>query len=286
MKAFWCYFRRRKLDKEDEMSRLKNLKMGFKPEGDGEVTDIYTLPAGFFEDQVGDEQLVQLNRIVEELPGDVQRILHHHVSGIDPSLSVEALELGEAGAYWRILEEGMTRVSGSSGLQDPLPELKSLFARKALLLDAYLELLDRQDAEEELKSKKKKRRWGAVVVILAILLLVMVVFPLVFKPSPEAVFEEAMLRYPGMEAPEITAGDSLYYYAWRAFVEEDYQAAFEHFDQLMVNPEGYPAEAEWYLALLALRRGDRSGVRHHLRQLEVADPELYRLRGRWLRGRI
>ena len=268
------------------MSRLKNLKMGFKPPGDGEVTDIYTLPAGFFEDQVGDEQLVQLNRIVEELPGDVQRILHHHVSGIDPSLSVEVLELSEAAAYWKILEEGLTRVSRSTGLQDPVSQLKSLFGRKALLLEAYMELLDRQDAEQELRSKKKKRRWGAVVVILAIAILVMVIFPLVFRPSPESVFEEAMLRYPGMEAPEITDGDSLYYYAWKSFVEEDYQDAFEHFDQLLVDPEGYPADAEWYLALLSLWRGDRSGVRHHLRQLKLVDPELYRLRGRWLRGRI
>jgi len=267
------------------MERLKFLKRATENQELNEVPDLYTLPVDFFNGQVSDPQLKEMHRRLQAMPMLHRQALHFEISGIDPALARESLALDDPGRYWILVQEARELLYKDT---DPVQIEKALpdyYSRCNILLEILLDLMDHQDKEAELR-KRKNRRLAGVIVVIGGIGVMSLVFALLFRKAPERVFEEAIIRYPGLEAPAVVNGDSLYYHAWQLFMEEDYEGSYSLFDELLIQPEGYPSEAEWYMALISLQQGNRKQAIDHLRRLKEMDGEMYRNRGRWAWKRV
>jgi hypothetical protein len=236
--------------------------------------DVHWVPAELFQMTDADDRLKALNHQIKGLPLKLQKLLLYLAKDTDPSLIIESLEYASPELFWLDKAVLVKEVDPKARQQDVL----QVFEINARLLDRILETADEMDREAEKVRSRKIRRWSILAGPLLVLLLYLFVYPLVFRPSPTALFEKFRSAYrPDWSRIDTTAYEgSNYYDAVTLLDDGDFAEAAALFEELVPADSLYRIPARWFLALINLHSGDRQATLEQLKAIRFEDPDFYK----------
>ncbi len=234
---------------------------------------VHDVPVSLFELTDTDDRVKQLNRQIKSLPLQQQKLLLYLSRDIEPSLIIESMEYSSPELFWLDKALLVKEVDPTARQHDVL----QVFAANEFLLKEIYEVSDKMDREAEKSKNRKYLRWSLISVPVILLLLYLLVYPVVMKPNPVALFE----KYKSGFAPNLASVDTTsytggsYYEAVTLLEEGNYSNAAKLFEELITSDSTYRSGSRWFLALINLRNGDKSSCKEQLKALQSDDPAFY-----------
>ncbi len=244
------------------------------PLQDGTSPDVHVVPESLFELAESDERLQQLNQLIKSLPAPQQRLLRYLSMDIEPALIIESMEYSSPELFWLDKALLVKEVDPTARQQDVI----RVFEVNESLVALIIRISDLME-EEDVKARNRRFRKGTLIAApLVLALLYFVVYPMLFRPDPIALFDKYIGRY----TTDTTDMDSLSF-AGATYLEASalleagrYAESAGLFQQVIQADTLLQTDARWYLALCELRTGNTKGCAEQLRLLRSGDPVFFR----------
>ncbi len=246
--------------------------------------DVHGVPESLFELTGIDDRLKQLNRQIKGLPIQQQKLLLYLSRDIEPALIIESMEYASPDLFWLDKALLVKEVDPSARQHDVL----KVFAANEALLEEIYQVSDRMDREAEKSKNRRYLIWSLASAPVVLSVLILLVYPLLVKPDPVALYEEFKSAYvqniSSIDTTSYTGGS--YVEAIAQLKDGNYSVAAKLFEELVGSDSTFRSASRWYLVLINLRDGDRKTCKEQLKILEADDPAFYRKVAEKLAGKL
>ena len=246
--------------------------------------EVYDVPESLFNRLIDEERLQQLNSQIRGLPLQQQKLLRYLSRDLDPAIIIESMEYASPELFWLDKALLVKEIDPSARQHDVL----QVFAANEHLVDEIIRISDLMDREKEKAKSKKYRKWIVIAAPVVVLLSVLVLYPLLFKPDPVALFD----RYSGSFLPDTAAVDTTslsgaaYLEALILMEDGDYAESGRIFQELIPADTLYRIPSRWFLALIELRSGDFMSCKEQLTAIRSEEPDFFRKYAAGLFGKL
>jgi hypothetical protein len=247
------------------------------PLTDGSELDVHGVPEDVFDLAVEDDWLRQLNRQIRRLPAAQQRLLRYLSRDIDPALIIESMEYSSPELFWLDKALLVKEIDPSARQQDVL----QVFDANESLVAEIIRVSDLMDEEGEKSHNRRFRKWSLIAAPVLLIILFTVIYPLLFKPDPVALYDRFINRYtPVSGNMDSLSLEGVTFYEGIDLLEEgSFSEAAGLFTQVIQSGGAHQPEARWFLALSQLRTNNRDACIAELKALRSESPVVWEKTG-------